>query len=216
MRALRYIFIKPITSIDFYDVRNRIFIFIDAYRVHKCDEIIDLAAELNIDVTVIPEGMTEVHQPLDIKLFGIMKAKARAFLTTRIANDVLSKYNEETMSFDGPIEPPRAITKREATIIIENAWDDIEKYQITEAWFEAIDKYFTTINSDDDFSAVEQEFQTRLNNIAQQQHQQILRQQQQQQQHFLQQQQLQFLQLIKIKKKKNIHMLIPLYFYKIL
>ena len=91
--------------------------------------------------------MTEVHHPLDIKLFGIMKAKARAFLTTRIANDVLSKYNEETRSFDGPIEPPRAITKREATVIIENAWNDIEEYQITEAWFEAIEKYFTTVSS---------------------------------------------------------------------
>lgn len=79
LKALRYKFIKPIDGIDFYDVRNRIFLFIDAYRVHKCEEIIDLAAGLNIDVTVIPEGMTEVHQPLDIKLFGIMKAKARAF-----------------------------------------------------------------------------------------------------------------------------------------
>ena len=102
--------------------------------------------------------MTEVHHPLDIKLFGIMKAKARAFLTTRIANDVLSKYNEETRSFDGFIEPPRAITKHEATAIIENAWD--------EACFEAIEKYFTTVNSDDDFSVVDQEFQTRLNKIA--------------------------------------------------
>lgn len=107
--------------IDFYDERNRIYLFIDAYRVHKCEEIVDIATELNIDVTVIPEGMTEVHQPLDIKLFGIMKAKSRAFLTSRIAEDVMSKFDQDIGDFIQPIEPSRAITKREATVIIEYA-----------------------------------------------------------------------------------------------
>lgn len=55
------------------------FLFIDDYGVHKCDEIIESDAYLNINVTIIPEGMTEVHQPMDIKIFGIMEAKARTF-----------------------------------------------------------------------------------------------------------------------------------------
>ena len=59
--------------------KNRIYLFIDSYRVNKCPEIVDLTTELNIDITVIPSGMTDKHQPLDVGLFGILKAKARFF-----------------------------------------------------------------------------------------------------------------------------------------
>lgn len=100
LKALRFKFIKPLPDpVPFYDERNRIYLFIDSYRVHKCPEIIDLATELNIDVTVIPEGMTDLHQPLDKKIFGILKAKARSFLTNRICDDVMSKFDETLGDF---------------------------------------------------------------------------------------------------------------------
>ena len=80
LQLVRYYFVKPLLPpINFFDERNRIYLFIDVYRGHKCQEIIDLATSLNIDITVIPSGMTKVHQSLDVKIFGIMKQKARAF-----------------------------------------------------------------------------------------------------------------------------------------
>ena len=57
--------------VPYYDKKNKIYLFIDSYRVHKCREIIDLSTELKIDITVIPEGMTDKHQLLDAGLFGI-------------------------------------------------------------------------------------------------------------------------------------------------
>ena len=37
----------------------------------------------------------------------------------------MSNFNEETDEFIGPIKPPRAVTKREATVVLEFAWNDI-------------------------------------------------------------------------------------------
>ena len=88
LKVLRFQFIKPLLPPnDFFDEANRIYLFIDSYRAHSCADIIGITTELNIDITVIPEGMADIHQPLDNKIFGIVKAKSRAFMTNRIAED---------------------------------------------------------------------------------------------------------------------------------
>ena len=46
-------------------------------------------------------------------------------MTSWIADEVMSNFNEETDEFIGPIKPPRAVTKREATVVLEFAWNDI-------------------------------------------------------------------------------------------
>ena len=57
---------------------------------------------------------------------------------------------------------PRAITKREATAIIEYAWNELNEYQITDAWYEAIERYLPTVRFENDIDFVENEFQKRL------------------------------------------------------
>ena len=66
IKVLRYQFIKPLPPPnDFFDETNSIYLFIDSYRVHFCAEIIGIATELNI-----PEGMTDIHQPIDNKILS--------------------------------------------------------------------------------------------------------------------------------------------------
>lgn len=128
--ALRYIFIKPIEGIHFYDARNTIYLLADAYKVHYCDECLDYAHSLNIQIIKIPEGSTDIFQPLDKKIFGILKAKARQFCNQIISDDLLKLFDTESGTFTGPIPPPRAITKKEATVVLENAWHALSKETI--------------------------------------------------------------------------------------
>lgn len=62
-------FIKPLPPSNDFLMRE-----ISLYRVHSCEEIIDISTKINIDITVIPEGMTDVYQPLNNKIHWIVKA----------------------------------------------------------------------------------------------------------------------------------------------
>lgn len=127
--------------------------------------MLDFATWFNMDITVIPECMTEVHQPLDIGIFGIIKSKARCFLTQKICDDVMKKFNEKTGDFIVPLEAPRAITKRKAAVIIEFAFDDVQSKDILRAWKEAILDHLNTIKLPDNNDIIELDFRKRLNDL---------------------------------------------------
>ena len=80
LHSLRYKFINPLPRVDFYDQSNRIYLITDSYPVHNCQECLDYALSLNIEIIKIPNGMTDLLQPLDKKIFGILKAKGRSFI----------------------------------------------------------------------------------------------------------------------------------------
>lgn len=57
-----------------YDQKNSIYLFSDNYGVHKAKDIIDYAINLNIDLIFVPKVMTQIYQPLYIKILGTVKA----------------------------------------------------------------------------------------------------------------------------------------------
>ena len=67
---------------------------LDGFKVHISDEIIEFAESNNIKLYFIPLGYTDQLQPLDIKLFGILKSYARPLFYERYRNDPYRKSNK--------------------------------------------------------------------------------------------------------------------------
>lgn len=146
--ALRYKFIKPLKNTHFYDVKNRIFLIADSYSVHNCEECIEYARALNIQIIQIPSGTTDLFQPLDKKVFGVLKAKARSFINQILCKDIMQLYDSDTGEFKDEIPPPRIITKKDATAILEKCWESLKKETILSAWHDALLKHFESSDYD--------------------------------------------------------------------
>ena len=58
----------------------------DSFRGHLTDTVKDLLARRNVDIAVIPGGLTPVLQPLDKCIKKPFKAKLRILYETRMVN----------------------------------------------------------------------------------------------------------------------------------
>ena len=58
-------------------VKKKCALIIDTYASHRTDKVKEKAAELGIELIFIPPGSTDELQPLDRKVFGVLKAYAK-------------------------------------------------------------------------------------------------------------------------------------------
>ncbi len=80
---------------DFYNFQEEtLHIILDGFKVHISEEIIEFAESNNFKLYFIPHGYTDQLQPLDIKLFGILKSYARRLFLERYRNDPYRKRNK--------------------------------------------------------------------------------------------------------------------------
>lgn len=59
-------------------LRRPCFLIWDVFAAHRDAQVLEKARELEIGVSFIPAGMTDRYQPLDRKIFGAMKSRARS------------------------------------------------------------------------------------------------------------------------------------------
>ena len=149
LNALRYRFIKPTDGLEFYDQRNRIYLLTDSYPVHICDECVEYANALNIDIIQIPKGTTDLFQPLDKKIFGILKSKACAYINKVRSDEILKCYDVEKAKFMESIPPPRKISKQEAASVLEEAWNKLSKETIISSWEDSLTKHFKDFSKEE-------------------------------------------------------------------
>ena len=71
-------------------------LIMDLYPAHMKPEIKELAVSLNIKLYIIPAGATDLYQPLDRRVFGAMKAKARRLFKARNTAGNASCYYQAT------------------------------------------------------------------------------------------------------------------------
>lgn len=90
---------------------------LDTYAAHRCDSVKAKAAELGIELVFIPPGCTDECQPLDRKVFGVLKAYAK---------QMWRKFYHEHKA--------GKITKEEIGSQIVEAWDRIGESVIESAW----------------------------------------------------------------------------------
>lgn len=117
--------------------------------------------DLNIDPVTIPEGCTDIMQPLDHRIFGVMKAKQRSYLEKRLTEILLSDFDFISCSFRSEIEKPDQISKKEAASLFHLIFDEVTELNILEAFDETIKQYFPILNDHLNFSE-DDDFELRL------------------------------------------------------
>ena len=67
----------PIDNIDeFYQPQNTIILLADSYPAHFAKAAKRMSILLNIYMVKVPEGLTDLYQPLDTSIFGSVKSQA--------------------------------------------------------------------------------------------------------------------------------------------
>lgn len=59
-------------------------LIMDCYKAHHTGKVIRLAGNLNIELIFVPANGTSIFQPLDRRVFGILKSKMRSFAKSNI------------------------------------------------------------------------------------------------------------------------------------
>jgi hypothetical protein len=93
----------------------------DRFSAHCKQSIMDRCTSFHIDVAYIPAGQTGTWQPLDYRIFGILKPRAR----------VAWMHEKERQEREGREAP---FTMLWAVVMLVRVWNEIEKVRITEAW----------------------------------------------------------------------------------
>jgi hypothetical protein len=94
-----------------------ILLVLDVYRAHRTSKMQERAQELHTELLFVPAGRTSVCQPLDRRVFGQSKARARLAF-------------EELTWRTGVREP----TPEEAIVILVETWRAIRAQSIRSAW----------------------------------------------------------------------------------
>ena len=68
-----------------------IHVICDGYKAHISDEVIEFSKLNNIQLYFIPHGFTDQLQPLDVKIFGILKSTARRLFMERYRRNPFQK-----------------------------------------------------------------------------------------------------------------------------
>jgi hypothetical protein len=89
----------------------------DCYAAHRDATVKEAASRLGINLYYVPAGGTDEFQPLDIKVFGALKATARKVWNQRYINDSSVPQN-----------------KVAAVQILLGCWEDLEPASINAAW----------------------------------------------------------------------------------
>jgi hypothetical protein len=119
------------------DPVNTIYLFADAYRTHHSTELVAYAKTLNIIMIEIPKGTTDQCQPLDCRIFGILKSQARAYYNRRVGKYIREHY--EDLRKGAKIPPINPITIKQSAFLLDLLWNDIKEYHIHSAWHTAFD-----------------------------------------------------------------------------
>lgn len=94
-----------------------IYLLLDCYSVHRCDEVRQLAESLFIELIFIPPGLTDEFQPLDRAVFGVMKQHFRRLWR--------KQYRDN---------PEERFSKAKAIELLVPAWERVSPDVLADAW----------------------------------------------------------------------------------
>jgi hypothetical protein len=89
----------------------------DVFQSHCSSDVLRCAQELDIEILFIPPGATGLLQPLDVRIFGELKSRARSMFRLQMSSD---------LRWD--------LTRDRSLSILVNCWDAISKEFILKAW----------------------------------------------------------------------------------
>ena len=93
----------------------------DVYPSHKTDDIKNYATNNGIELHFIPAGQTGEWQPVDYRIFGSLKQRARAEFNR---SDVVTQNDEGAI----------VINWETAVRILVKCWEEIKPEEVIKAW----------------------------------------------------------------------------------
>jgi hypothetical protein len=93
----------------------------DSFAAHRDEEVRAQAAATDVALKFIPTGMTDEWQPLDLRIFGSLKQRAKALFDQEWMRDPDTELTTETV-IELLLQAWRAITQEE----VLNAWNKLE------------------------------------------------------------------------------------------
>lgn len=100
-----------------YPIKQKIHLIVDRSSTHKGDDVVAKAKENNIKLHYIPPGCTDILQPLDIRIFGVLKGVTSGRILKMIDN-----------------EPTEKIGMIRSVAILIDTWKSIPDSTVNDAW----------------------------------------------------------------------------------
>ena len=97
---------------------EKVYLLLDLYSVHRKEKVRDCAKECNIQLIYIPGGMTDIYQPLDRRVFGVMKQHLRRLWRRMYLDDPFAVFNKKIA-----IELLVPCWEKVGPLTIEGAWE---------------------------------------------------------------------------------------------
>lgn len=111
---------------------KRCALIMDIYAAHRTDAVRDKARELKIDLEFVPPGCTDQCQPLDVAVFAVLKAYAKALWRKQYHENHGAKIGWATV-----------------TEHLLESWERIDRSIVEKAWY-ALEEDYATFEDDDE------------------------------------------------------------------
>jgi hypothetical protein len=92
-------------------------LIMDVYPTHRTSRVKEKAMELNIVILYVPAGGTSKFQPLDARIFGEVKMRAR------------TEFKRQEAS-----EGVRGVSSSKSMRILLSCWEKITMWNVEQAW----------------------------------------------------------------------------------
>jgi hypothetical protein len=73
---------------EYFNDGQLFWLILDCYSVHRSEDIKKSVEKIGIKVLFIPAGMADAYQPLDLSVFGVMKASGRRMYRQFLSDDL--------------------------------------------------------------------------------------------------------------------------------
>ena len=105
----------------------------DVHASHRHQQVKETAVSNCINLGYVPAGQTSLWQPLDVQVFGALKAHATSLLDEECVSRPLSEMNMV-----------------DALLILVKAWDDLPRKTICEAWDKVIGSHTGELHNEEE------------------------------------------------------------------
>ena len=131
---IRYLaFLRSYMNTNLSASWKTIHLLLDVYAAHQTDNVKKATKEHNIELHYIPAGCTADLQPLDIKVFSALKAKARGYWYTHYS-----------------LNPKATCTKLSAVRTLLTCWAELSEDVIRGSW----EQYQTLLREESEYDAM--------------------------------------------------------------